>query len=192
MLASGRKHPVLFALACGVVGMLPDLDHFITSPGMADSWMHSGYFMVVAPMMLFAAAFVYDHARAEGGARAQIIALALLAILSGHMALDIAAGNALPVAYPVETGTFETAQSVILYAGSQPFIAVSDVPLACWAAFCMVAFALTSRTISETSSREEYSEPGLSLAERFYLSLSHPRRLWGIRPIQTASVAHRR
>jgi hypothetical protein len=180
MMARNQRHPAIFALACGALGVLPDVDHFITSPALADSWMHNGYLLVVAPMMLFAAAFVFDNARPERHANAQMLALAFLAILSGHMALDIAAGNALPVAYPVETGTFETAQTVLLYAGDQPFVAVSDVPLACWAAFCMVAFIFTRRMTYDASVREENSEPGLSLGERFYLGLTRPKSDDGI------------
>jgi hypothetical protein len=177
MMARNQRHPAIFALACGALGVLPDVDHFITSPALADSWMHNGYLLVVAPMMLFAAAFVFDNARPERHANAQMLALAFLAILSGHMALDIAAGNALPVAYPVETGTFETAQTIILYAGSQPFLAVSDVPLACWAAFCMISFAFVGRTSSDAPSSGEDVEPRRSFMDRLFISLSRPRQV---------------
>jgi len=182
MFARGQKRPVLFALACGFVGMLPDLDHFVTSPSMVDSWMHNGYLLVVAPMMLFVGAFVYDHARPGRNSSSQVFALVILALLSGHMALDIAAGNALPVAYPVETGTFETSQAVIFFAGTEPFMAVSDVPLACWAVFCVVAYAFMTWVSSYAPASDESAERGLSFTERFLISHSRPGQVSGAQP----------
>ncbi|MFH0816559.1 MAG: metal-dependent hydrolase [Methanobacteriota archaeon] len=177
MLARGQRHPLFFALACGILGMLPDLDHFLTSPSMPESWLHSGYFLVVAPTMLFAAAFVFDHAKPERNANAQTLALAVLAVLAGHMALDIAAGNALPMAYPVETGTFVAARGAVIYAGSRPFLAISDVPLALWAAFCVMAFAFVAWDASDAPDVEDSGEPRQSVLDNLFLSLSRPWRV---------------
>lgn len=175
MLARGQKRPLLFALACGALGLLPDVDHYLTSPSIADSWMHSGYFLVVAPLMIFVAAFVYDHAKPERNSRTQALALAVLAILAGHLALDIAAGNALPIAYPVESGTFETSNAIVLYAGIQPFLVISDVPLACWAGFCLVAFAFVEWTFAAENPSEEAAKPVPTYVDRLLLRVTRPR-----------------
>jgi hypothetical protein len=173
MLARGQKHPFIFTAACGVLGVMPDVDHFIASPAMPVSWLHSGYFLVVAPLMLLVAAFVYDHAGADGSANTQAFALAILVVLSGHLALDIAAGHALPVAFPVETGTFAASQAVLLYAGKEPFVTASDLPLAFWAAFGMVAFACVAWASAPAD--EESAEPWYSLVRSRLVSGSRPQ-----------------
>jgi hypothetical protein len=105
--------------------------------------MHSGYILVFAPFMLLVSAFVFDNATLEREWKAVPAALGILAVLSGHLALDIAAGNALPLAFPAEGGLFHAEQGLLFDAAGRTLLAAGDVAIACWAFFAAFAFFAT-------------------------------------------------
>jgi hypothetical protein len=144
LMVQGAKRRPLIAFFFGTLGVLPDLDHFMASGGVGH-WMHSGYLLVIAPFMLSIGALVFDAAAPERRFRLIPFALAALAVLSGHLALDLASGGALPLAYPAETGVFQAHEAVLLATDGNVVVAVGDVVLGCWAILVCALYAGLAR-----------------------------------------------
>ncbi len=163
-----------WAVAMAVIGTLPDLDHIIVPGGYPSAWLHSGPFLVFAPLMFAMSAFVFDSATPERGWKAVPFGMAVLAVLSGHLALDIAAGNTLPLAMPFEQGLFHAEKSLLLDAEGRVLVMAGDVALACWGLFIAFAYVLSERpTIawadeSEAPAAKAFAAPPLrvSMARR--------------------------
>lgn len=144
-------------LVLGVLGLAPDLDHFLAlgdmllcmrgvelgvDPTDGMRWLHNGYALVIAPVLLFVATSVFEMSSGRHRSLARRGALALLAVLTGHLALDLAVGSALPLGYPFDSGTFAVSAGSIMALDGAALMSIRDIPLLTWGVGAVILFLL--------------------------------------------------
>ncbi len=85
-----RKYMMILSL--GVIGILPDIDHFLPWFNGAPLF-HNPIFFCVIPLALILAAFMVENSRYNCSSRYQRFFIAVAVVLVGHLMLDLIAGN---------------------------------------------------------------------------------------------------
>jgi len=155
-LARHQKNPLAFSVVCGVLGMLPDIDHIIplnssilwgNSSAFAvdhlghQHMFHNSYVLVVLPFFVLIGAFVFDGASGRETSSCRRAALAVFVVLVGHMALDLAAGNSFLVNPSAKDGYIVLTSAPILSMGSSVILSQMDLPLVMLAALALSSAA---------------------------------------------------
>ncbi|MEW5937399.1 MAG: metal-dependent hydrolase [Candidatus Thermoplasmatota archaeon] len=120
------KRPLLWVGVIGAMGVLPDLDHLLSA-----RYLHSIYLLAVAPLLTFVASYIAENAacRAPWGQR---MSLLCLAILPGHLVLDLVAGNTLPLLWPEQSTGFVLRRETWWSLGGSNIFTMGSAVMSIW------------------------------------------------------------
>ena len=128
-----RKYTMI--LMFGVIGVLPDLDHFLPA--------HNGYgifhsFLVlgILPIALLMAAFLLENNGRCVSSKYQRFFITLTVILMGHLILDLIAGGRIPLNVGADSPVFSLGTLALLESDTLGTI-VGVVDIA-WLALCVL------------------------------------------------------
>ena len=153
IIVRGWKNSLAWAALCGVIGTLPDMDHFLSA-----EYAHNLFLLIVAPCLAFVVCFLIDNYR-NGMRWAPRISLLFMVILPGHLILDLSAGNAIPLLGPFSQNLYIIRQGTLLWVFGQPVLDYASALLALWAgltAMCSIAEARLYG--SEAKEANDYGE----------------------------------
>ena len=161
----GFKKRYLFIIV--MAGLLPDLDHFlnIEVSGVPVAYFHNIILLLFFPLILFLLFTMFE----VGGysSKCTRFFLALLIILTGHLVMDLVAGNTIILQASPELLQFSLPQKDVLTLGSiGTFMNVSDLIFGSWLTCVIVSRPLIARI----HSWYEEQAPDID-AEPYYLSM---------------------
>lgn len=157
------KHKAIVILMLGISGVLPDLDHLInyaTADGVQVPVFHNLYLLVFLPMCLLFASFIVENVRGGHSTTFQRLFLALLVTLSGHLVLDIIAGNTMMLHFPFDTSTFFIEENVLIESGIYGNIVGTGEAIFCFWLLAIVAVNLGQRRLYSISEEIRLEEVG--------------------------------
>ncbi len=140
----GFKKRYLFIII--MMGVLPDLDHFlnIEASGVPVAYFHNIILLLFFPLILFLLFAMFE----VGGysSKCTRFFLALLIVLTGHLVMDLVAGNVIIFQASPDLIQFSLPQKDLLSLGSiGTFMTVSDLIFGSWLIIVMISRPLITK-----------------------------------------------
>ncbi|MDO9536764.1 MAG: hypothetical protein Q7J68_00405 [Thermoplasmata archaeon] len=117
------KHPrrISIIVLLGLIGTLPDFDHFLPMYNGAKMF-HNLFFLAVLPILLLFLAHFIETRRTPLSSVYQRFIMCATVVLVGHLILDAIAGNTISPGFPTSSFSFSL--------NSAPILTIAEIPLA--------------------------------------------------------------
>ena len=169
---SPRKN--LNILLFGIIGTLPDLDHFLPQLGSTGIF-HSTLMLGVLPLAFFMAAHMLETHFNEASSKYQRFFIGVIIVLSSHLILDLIAGRSIAYSF-AETGIFSLSSTPLLEIGGLGVIIQSTDLLWLFLGIMVLVGNLTQKKIYAFI-EEYYAEEELAFEKQYPSNALLSRRL---------------